>query len=61
MELKTTKTAKEKPIRGGYLIPVNVTRDECCATLTTRFGALSISNLFPAHFPMTAILVKHEI
>lgn len=62
MELKKTKTAKEKPIRGGYLIPINVTRDECCATLTTRYEAISIGNIITlAHFPMTTILVKYEV
>lgn len=62
MELKITKTAKEKPVGGGYLIPINVTRDECCATLTTRYEAIGISNIITlAHFPMTTILVKHEI
>ena len=62
MELRITKTAKEKPVRDGYLIPVNVTKDECCATLTTRYEAIGISNIITlAHFPMTTILVKHEI
>lgn len=47
---------------GGYLISVNVTKDGCCATLTTRYEAISIGDIITlTHFPMTTILVKYEI
>ena len=62
MELKITNKAKGKSVANGDAVPINVTRDECCATLTTRYEAIGISNIITlAHFPMTTILVKHEI
>lgn len=40
---------------------VNVTADHCAATITTRYGAMTHTNLVSlAHFPMTAVIVEHE-
>lgn len=44
------------------MTPINVTRDECAAAITTRYGAICHSNLISlAHFPMTSVLIEHEI
>lgn len=62
MELKITNKAKGKSVANGDAIPINVTKDKCCATLTTRYEAMGINDILTlAHFPRTVILVKHEV
>ena len=62
MELKITNKAKGKSVANGNAIPINVTKDKCCVTLNTRYEAIGMSNIITlAHFPMTTILVKHEV
>lgn len=57
-----TNVAKYKAIGGGKITPINVTRDECVAAITTRYGAVCYSNLISlAHYPMTSVLIEHEI
>ena len=59
MELNITKTAKGKPVGGGYLIPINVTKDKCCVTINTRYEAISVGHIMNlAHFPRTVILLR---
>lgn len=44
------------------MIPINVTKEGCCATLTTRYEAISIGNIMTlAHYPMTVALIRYEI
>lgn len=62
MELKITRIAKEKTIKEGCLIPINVTYDGCCCTLNTRYEAIGINDIMTlAHFPRTVILIKYEV
>lgn len=42
MELKITNKAKGKSVANGDAIPINVTKDKCCATLNTRYEAISV-------------------
>lgn len=57
-----TNVAKYKVIGGGKITPINVTKDECVAAITTRYGAVCYSNLISlAHYPMTSVLIEYEI
>ncbi len=48
-------------IRGGVRRAINVLKDRCAATLTTRYGAISYANIFSkAHYPMSAVLYEYE-
>lgn len=58
----TSKIALLNGYRGGYCLPVNVTGDGCAATLTTRYDAVGPTNILTlAHYPMTVILIEHDI
>lgn len=57
-----TNVAKSRLFGGGKITPINVTRDECAAAITTRYGAICYSNLISlAHYPMTSVLIEHEL
>ena len=62
MIFRVTNTAQLKPIRGGQIRAVNTTGDLCAATLTTRYDAVGPTNITTlAHYPMTVILIEHEL
>lgn len=62
MRFKTTNVGVTKPIRGGQIRPINVTQDLCAATLTTRYDAVGPTNIVTlAHYPMTVVLIEHDL
>ena len=62
MIFRVTNVGKPKQIRGGQIAPINVTADGCAATLTTRYDAVGTTNILTlAHYPMTVVLVEHDL
>ena len=62
MRFKTTNVGVTKSIRGGQIRPINVTQDLCAATLTTRYDAVGPTNIITlAHYPMTVVLIEHDL
>lgn len=59
MNLKITRTAPGKPIRGGQITPINVTVDDCCPTITTRIEAAGWTQFIElGHYPSGAVLIE---
>lgn len=47
---------------GGQIRLINVTQDLCAATLTTRYDAVGPTNIITlAHYPMTVVLIEHDL
>ena len=62
IKLHQTTSALIKPIRVGYLLPVNVTAGGCACTLNTRYDGMQLPEdiLSLAHYPKTVVLVEYE-
>lgn len=62
MIFRLTNVAQPRLTRGGQIRAINVTNDDCAATLTTRYDAVGPTNIITlAHYPMTTILVEYEL
>lgn len=62
INFKTTKTTPPRQLnRGGQMMAVNVTNDNACATITTRYNQMCATNIITlAHYPMTAVLYQYD-
>lgn len=62
MMCKMTNIGAFRVTGGGQIAPINVTADGCAATLTTRYDAVGTTNILTlAHYPMTVVLVEHDL
>lgn len=62
LPLSYTSCAQGKPIRGGYLQPVNTAHGGLSCTINTRYEAIGQNNILSlAHYPMTVILQEYGI
>ena len=62
IELHQTTSAPIKPLRGGYLLPVNTASGGVACTLNTRYDGMQLPEdiLTLAHYPKTVVLVEYE-
>lgn len=56
-----TNIAKPRRISGGYLYPVNVTKDLCACTLNTKYNDMGINDIVTLrHYPKTVVLIEYD-
>lgn len=56
-----TNIAKPRPFRGGYLYPVNVTKDDVACTLNTKYNDMGINDIVTLrHYPKTVVLIEYD-
>lgn len=61
MELSITTSSLIREMQGGKMQAICIV-GQTASTITTRYGAICTTNLIStAHFPMTAVLIEHEI
>lgn len=61
LRLHYTSKATFKPIGGGYLLPVNVTRDGLCLTINTRYDGLNVRDILDLkQYSKTVVLIEYE-
>ena len=62
IKLHQTTSATAKPLRWGYLLPVNTASGGVACTLNTRYDGMQLPEdiLTLAHYPKTVVLVEYE-
>lgn len=63
IKLHSTTSASAKPIRGGYLLPVNTASGGVACTLNTRYDGMQLPEdiLTLAHYPKTVVLREYYL
>ena len=63
IKLSHTTHGTPKPLRGGYILPVNTASGGISCTINTRYKDMQLPEdiLTLAHYPKTVILIEYEL